>query len=100
MTCLTLPRPQATLVERDCVARVVRPSDFVARTVPAAPRHIVARGRRSTTRQLILGEQVGHRSGDAVISADQVKEAPDRSVGWHVDEFPEAAAVANSAGGA
>jgi hypothetical protein len=63
---------------------------------------MVARRRTSTTRQLIL-ELVGLKipmNGDAVIGADQVKEAPDGSVGVHVDEFPEASAVANSAGAA
>lgn len=63
---------------------------------------MVARRRTSITRQLIL-ELVGLKipmNGDAVIGADQVKEAPDGSVGVHVDAFPEASAVANSAGAA
>lgn len=47
-------------------------------------------------RQLILGELVGHKiemTGQAVIGAGEVKKAPDGSVGVHVDEFPEEAAL-------
>jgi hypothetical protein len=82
--------------------RVVCSNDSLAGAAPAAPRRLVARRRTSTTRHLIL-ELVGLKilmTGDAVISADQVKEAPDGSVGVHLDEFPEASAVANSAGAA
>jgi hypothetical protein len=47
-------------------------------------------------RQLILGELLGHTiemSGQAVIGAGDVKQAPDGSVGVHVDEFPEETAL-------
>lgn len=47
-------------------------------------------------RELIVGELLGHKiemAGRPVISAGDVKEAPDGSVGVHVDQFPEAAAL-------
>jgi hypothetical protein len=47
-------------------------------------------------RQLILGELFGQTiamTGQAVIGAGDVKQAPDGTVGVHVDEFPEEAAL-------
>jgi hypothetical protein len=47
-------------------------------------------------RQLILGELVGHEitmTGQVVIGSGETKKAPDGSVGVHVDEFPEEAAL-------
>lgn len=47
-------------------------------------------------RHLILGELAGQEiemTGQAVIGAGDVKKAPDGSVGVHVDEFPEEAAL-------
>jgi len=47
-------------------------------------------------RQLILAELLGQTvemTGQALIGAGDVKQAPDGTVGVHVDEFPEEAAL-------
>jgi hypothetical protein len=75
------------------VARGRKPEDIVGVLAEKTPSGAVPNVHH---RQLILGELIGHMiemTGQAVIGAGDVKRAPDGSVGVHVDEFPEEAAL-------
>jgi hypothetical protein len=75
------------------VAEGKTPEDVVGRLAEKTPS---SAGANVYHRQMILDELLGNEvpmTGQVVISAGDVKTAPDGKVGLHVDQFPEAAAL-------
>jgi hypothetical protein len=75
------------------VAKGRTPEDVVGRLAEKTPESAVP---NVYHRELVLGELLGSKiemTHYPVVSAGDLKQAPDGSVGWHVDAFPEQAAL-------